>query len=102
MRITIPVSVTKMELNFTLAAGNGWLDRNRVLNLIFFKVVLQMNRGMRKSWKEIYLFFLNTAHEELTPSIVSSVTSVQEQVIATPQCQLNGICYTVNRKCLRS
>lgn len=78
VRITIPVSVTKMELNFTLAAGNGWLDRNGVLNLIFFfKVVLQMNRGMRKSWTEIYLFFLNTAHGELTPSLVSSVTSVQ-------------------------
>lgn len=41
---------TKMELNFSLAAENGWLSCNRVLNfLFFFYVVLHMKREARQS-----------------------------------------------------
>lgn len=60
---------TEMELNFSLAAENGWLSCNRGLNFFFFFLSsTTYEEGNEAKLKKI--FFFNPADEELSTSLV--------------------------------
>lgn len=45
---------TKMELNFSLAAENGWLSCNRVLNFLFFLNSIMYEEGNKAKLKRFF------------------------------------------------
>lgn len=47
---------TKMELNFSLAAENGWLSCYRVLNFLFFWSSVMCEEGIKAKLKRDFFF----------------------------------------------